>query len=257
METGQPASGNLAGLGLEGRRVLVVGAARGIGQATAVQLSRAGAQLVLADRDDCTETVAACAGSHAVERLDLSEQSASEELLRRHATPGVPLFGLVNCAGLLLRRPLEETSVEDMERQIAVNQVGAFYLARAALAHMQAREEGRIVLFTSQGAFTGGYFGSIPYAMTKAAVTALVKSLARIGAPSNVTVNAVAPGAADTAMFRSGMSTEDIANFTRQIPMGRVADPVEVALPTVFLLSKWASYVTGTTLHVNGGQLML
>ncbi|MEJ1937995.1 SDR family oxidoreductase, partial [Nostoc sp. NIES-2111] len=220
------AAGHLVDLGLEGRGVLVVGAARGIGQATAVQLSRAGARVVLADRDDCAETAAACDGNPVLERLDLSEPSATEALMRRHATEQAPLYGLVNCAGLLLRRPLEETSVEDIERQIAVNQVGTFYLARAALAHMQAQGEGRIVLFTSQGAFTGGFFGSIPYAMTKAAVTALVKSFARIGAPSGVTVNAVAPGAADTAMFRGGMSAEDIANFTRQIPMGRVADPV-------------------------------
>jgi len=242
--------------GLEGRRILVVGAAQGIGRATAVQLSNVGAELILADIGDCAETAAACQGSPRVERLDLSDKAATEALVAAHATDRLPLYGLVNCAGLLLRRPLDATSEDDFARQIAVNQSGSFYLARAVLAHMQAQGGGRIVLYTSQGAFTGGFYGSIPYAMTKAAVTALIKSFSRMGAPHGVTVNAVAPGAADTAMFRGGMSAEDIANFTRQIPMGRVAHPDEVALPTVFLMSRWASYVTGTTMHVNGGQYL-
>jgi NAD(P)-dependent dehydrogenase (short-subunit alcohol dehydrogenase family) len=92
--------------------------------------------------------------------------------------------------------------------------------------------------------------------MNKAAVTALVKSLARDGATDGITVNAVAPGAVDTAMLRGGMSEADLAAFATRIPMGRIGATDELAGPTAFLLSAWASYVTGTTLHVNGGQYL-
>jgi NAD(P)-dependent dehydrogenase (short-subunit alcohol dehydrogenase family) len=119
-----------------------------------------------------------------------------------------------------------------------------------------AGQGGRILLFTSQGAFTGGFHGSVPYSMTKAAVTALVKSLAREGAPHGVTVNAIAPGGADTPMLREGMTPAALTNFQSGIPMGRIATPNEIAAPAAFLLSRWAAYITGTTLHVNGGQFI-
>lgn len=248
--------GMLTDLGLEGRRVLVVGAAQGIGRATAIWLAELGMEVIAADVQDCSETVAASKGSVA-RRLDLSDPREIEGLIGELDTDAAPLYAVVNCAGLLLRRPLDETTAEAITRQTEVNQYGSFFLARAALARMQARGHGRIVLYTSQGAFTGGFHGSIPYAMNKAAVTALVKSMARTAAPHGVTVNAVAPGGIDTAMMRVGLSAADLEAFRAMIPMGRLGLPEELAGPTAFLLSKWSAYVTGTTIHVNGGQMML
>lgn len=248
---------NIPELGLKGRKILVVGSAQGIGQATAIRLSELGARLIIADIADCADTASKCAGETVTEKVDLSKRAEAEDIVDRHAKSDDPLYGLINCAGLLMRRPLDETTEDEINMQIAVNQTGSFYLARAALDHMSQQKQGRIVLYSSQGAFTGGFHGSIPYAMTKAAITALIKSFARMGAPHGVTVNAVSPGAADTGMFRGGMSQADIDSFTQMIPMQRVADPDELALPTAFLMSDWSSYITGTTLHVNGGQLMV
>jgi len=243
-------------IGLSGRRVLVVGAAQGIGRAAAIWLAELGANVVPADVQDCSDTAAVCGGVEPAS-LDLTDRENVEAIVDSLDTDDEPLYAVVNCAGLLMRRPLEATTQDEIELQTAVNQSGAFFLARRAITRMQARGEGRIVLYTSQGAFTGGFNGSIPYAMNKAAVTALVKSLARQGAPHGVTVNAVAPGACDTAMLRGGMSREDLNNFEKMIPMGRFGHVNEMAGPTTFLLSSWASYVTGTTMHVNGGQLMV
>ena len=243
-------------LGLADRKVLVVGAAQGIGRATAIWLSELGARVVAADIQDCGET-ADFRGNVKTLRLDLTESGKVDAVLADLNTAESPLYGVVNCAGLLIRQPLDELTDDAVALQTEVNQSGAFRLARASLRELSKNKAGRIVLFTSQGAFTGGYMGSIAYAMNKAAVAALVKSLARVGAASGVTVNAVSPGAADTPMLRTGMTAENLETFKQMIPLGRFADVNEVAGPTVFLLSNWARYITGATLHVNGGQLMV
>ena len=243
-------------LGLAGRKILVVGAAQGIGNATAIWLSELGARVVAADVKDCRETASVHRNMDSL-RLDLTEPGTAESALAELNTAESPLYGVVNCAGLLMRQPLDALTDDAVALQTEVNQSGAFRLARASLRELSKNGVGRIVLFTSQGAFTGGYMGSIPYAMNKAAVAALVKSLARVGASSGVTVNAVSPGAADTPMLRTGMTVEDLETFKRMIPLGRFADVNEVAGPTVFLLSSWARYITGATVHVNGGQLMV
>jgi NAD(P)-dependent dehydrogenase (short-subunit alcohol dehydrogenase family) len=249
---------NPADLGLTGRKVLVTGAAQGIGRACAVWLAQLGARVVLADIQDCTSAVAQAGHGATARHLDLTDRVAGEALIEDLTANGEALYALVNCAGLLVRQPLESITPEQIELHTAVNQTGVFYLARAAMAAMRRQGEGgRIVLYTSQGAFTGGAFGSTHYAMNKAALTALMKSMARLGGPDGITVNAVSPGAVDTPMFRGGMSEADIAQFCKTIPVGRPAEPQELAAPTAFLLSEWARYITGTTLHVNGGQLMV
>lgn len=243
-------------LGLQGKRVLVTGAAQGIGRATAEWLAALGAAVILADRQDCTGAAHAIGHGASPVDMDLTDRAGIEAVMTDIAAEG-PLWGVVNCAGLLLRRPLDTVTADEVDLQTAVNQTGAFFLARAALDILQRQGQGgRIILYSSQGGFTGGFNGSIPYAMTKAAVTALVKSLARAAGPDGITVNAVSPGAIDTDMFRNGMTQEDIDTFTARVPMGRVGTPDETAAPTAFLLSDWARYVTGTTMHVNGGQYM-
>lgn len=244
------------GLGLEGRLAIVVGAAQGIGAAVAKRLAHLGMDVICADRQDCTATTGACGHRASAHLVDLSQPDSISGLIE-HARSRGKLFGLVNCAGLLVRTPFEVVDEAVMQREIAVNQTGVFYLTRAALAEIQAGGAGgRIVLFTSQGAFTGGFFGSTTYAMTKAAVGALVKSLARMGAPDAITVNAVAPGGVDTPMLRGGMSEDDLDSFRQRIPMNRFAQPDELGGVCAFLMSDWSGYITGSTLHVNGGQYM-
>lgn len=244
------------GLALAGRLVIVVGAAQGIGAAVAKRLARLGMDVICADRQDCTGIASACGDRASACEVDLSQPDSIAGLIG-HARGRGKLFGLVNCAGLLVRTPFEAVDEAVMQREIAVNQTGVFYLTRAALAEIQAGGAGgRIVLFTSQGAFTGGFFGSTTYAMTKAAVGALIKSLARMGAPDAITVNAVAPGGVDTPMLRGGMSEDDLDSFRQRIPMNRFAQPDELGGVCAFLMSDWSAYITGSTLHVNGGQYM-
>jgi NAD(P)-dependent dehydrogenase (short-subunit alcohol dehydrogenase family) len=245
-------------LGLVGRKVLVTGAAQGIGRATAVWLAGLGARVVLADIKDCTDAAQEAGNNAETRHLDLADTAACEALIAELSGKDDPLYALVNCAGLLIRQTIEEITADQVTLHNNINQTGAFFLARAAMEAMRAQGMGgRIVLYTSQGAFNGGLNGSTHYAMNKAAVTALVKSMARMAGPDGITVNAVSPGAADTAMFRGGLSQDDIDTFRKLIPLGRVADPQELAAPTAFLLTDWARYITGTTLHVNGGQLMV
>lgn len=244
-------------LGIAGRKVVVTGAAQGIGRATAVWLAGLGAHVILTDIKDCTEAVKEAGNNAEARHLDLADTAACEALIADVSDKKFPLYALVNCAGLLIRQTIEKITLDQVTLHNDINQTGTFFLARAAMEAMREQGQGgRIVLYTSQGAFNGGLNGSTHYAMNKAAVTALVKSMARMAGPDGITVNAVSPGAADTAMFRGGLSQEDIDTFRKMIPLGRVADPTELAAPTAFLLTDWARYITGTTLHVNGGQLM-
>ncbi len=244
-------------LGLRDRKILVTGAAQGIGRSTAVWLAGLGARVVLADIKDCSKAAEEAGNGAEARHLDLADRAASEALIAELNGGDAPLYGLVNCAGLLIRQTIETIDYDQYDLHTNINQAGVFFLARAAVKAMRPHREGRIVLYTSQGAFNGGLNGSTHYSMNKAAVTALVKSLARMAAPDGITVNAVSPGAADTAMFRGGMSDADIGNFLKLIPLGRIATTEELAAPTAFLLTDWARYITGTTLHVNGGQLMV
>src|SRR5690606_30932657 len=139
----------------------------------------------------------------------------------------------------------------------SVNMWGAFHLARAAANELARRGGGSIVLFSSQGAFTGGYQGSAVYAMTKAAVGTIIKSLAHHYALKGVRVNGIAPGLIDTDMMRGGLDAGTLERLMDLIPLKRFGTPGEVATCCAFLASPLAQYVTGQMLHVNGGQLML
>jgi NAD(P)-dependent dehydrogenase (short-subunit alcohol dehydrogenase family) len=163
---------------------------------------------------------------------------------------------VIHAGARLDRSPLDEVSLQSLQAMTSVNMWGSFFIARAAAQYMAQSAGGSIVLFSSQGAYTGGYASSTVYSMTKAAVSALVKSLAREYADRNVRVNGVAPGAIDTPMMQRGLQPDAIARFVEMIPMKRMGSPEEVALCCAFLVSAASQYVTGQMLHVNGGQLM-
>jgi NAD(P)-dependent dehydrogenase (short-subunit alcohol dehydrogenase family) len=115
---------------------------------------------------------------------------------------------------------------------------------------------GSIVNFTSQGWWTGGFGGSVAYAASKGGIVSLTRGLARSFAPTGVRVNAVSPGGVDTPMMRSGMTDEAMAGFVSMIPLGRLAEPDELAGSVLFLASDASRYLTGTVINVSGGQLM-
>jgi NAD(P)-dependent dehydrogenase (short-subunit alcohol dehydrogenase family) len=146
---------------------------------------------------------------------------------------------------------------EDWDFQHDINLKAAFFLARTAGNAMIAQGQGgRIVLFSSQGWWTGGFGGSVAYAATKGGVTSMCRGLARTFGPHRITVNCVSPGQVHTPMLMTGLSPEVYENMKKQTPLGYVAEPEEMAGPVVFLASDHAKYITGSTINASGGFLM-
>lgn len=249
-------------LGLRDKCALVTGAAGGIGKVTCEVLARLGCQLTLCDIDaaaleQARHGIEEPTRRHSTLCFDLADGAACESAIKSAAQRMGRLDIVIHAGARLDRSPLDEVSLQMLQTMTSVNMWGSFFIARAAAQCMAQSGGGSIVLFSSQGAYTGGYAGSTVYSMTKAAVSALVKSLAREYAGRNVRVNGVAPGATDTPMMQRGMQQDAIARFVEMIPMRRMGSPEEIALCCAFLASEASQYVTGQMLHVNGGQFMV
>lgn len=247
---------------LSGRRALVTGAAGGIGGAVAGAFAALGCRVAAADldRQAVSRVVAKLpnhGGDHVALAFDLADGRACETSVEEAAAQLGGLDIVVHAGAMMIRQPTDEVTMETLERTTAVNMWGSFFVARKAAQLMAAGQGGSIILFSSIGAYTGGHVNSAAYSMTKAAVTALIKSLSREYAARRVRINGIAPGAVDTPMLRDGVSPEALANFMTMIPMKRAAEPEELASCCVFLASRASAFITGQMLHVNGGQLML
>jgi NAD(P)-dependent dehydrogenase (short-subunit alcohol dehydrogenase family) len=212
------------------------------------------------DRARCDEVLA---GLPAPERhlaigADLADLAAHEGVLRSALDAFGRLDVLAHLAAVLRRRAtIDDVTEEDWDAQLDVNLKATFFLDRcAARLFREQGRGGRIINFTSQGWWTGGFGGSVVYAASKGGVVSLTRGLARTLAADGITVNAVSPGAADTSMMRDGASEEDLASFLRMVPLGRMAQPDELSGIVLFLASDHASYITGATVNVSGGQLM-
>lgn len=249
-------------LGLDDRGVVVTGGAGGIGRAVAAAFASAGARVAVVDvaRSRCEEVVAGLErpDRHLALEADLCDLGRQEPLLREVRDAFGRLDVLAHLAAVLRRRAtIDDVTEEDWDIQLDTNLKATFFLNRSA-AHVFREQErgGRIINFTSQGWWTGGFGGSAVYAASKGGIVSMSRGLARTLAPDGITVNTVSPGAADTAMMRGGSSDEDLANFVRMIPLGRMARPDELAGTVLFLASDHAAYITGATINVSGGQLM-
>ena len=250
------------GAGLEDQGVIVTGATGGIGRAVAAQLAAVGARCHLVDLDaGALEDLMGQLpdpGRHSWSSVDLTDAEQRAAMLHdaEEATGGVA--SLAHLAAVLVRRDsVDEVTEADWDHQHDVNLKAAFFLNIGFAAHLRHHARaGSIVNFASQGWWTGGYGGSVVYSATKGGVVSMVRGLARSFASDGIRVNAVAPGGVETRMLRDGMTDEALAAFTSLIPMGRVGRPDEMAGPVVFLCSEHASFVTGATLNVSGGQLM-
>jgi NAD(P)-dependent dehydrogenase (short-subunit alcohol dehydrogenase family) len=249
-------------LGLEDRGVVVTGGAGGIGREVAAAFASAGARVAVVDldRERCKAVVA---GFEAPERhlaigADLGELAGQEAVLRGVRDELGRFDVLAHLAAVLRRREtIDDVTEEDWDVQLDVNLKATFFLNRsAARLFREQGNGGRIINFTSQGWWTGGFGGSVVYAASKGGIVSMSRGLARTLAPDGITVNTVSPGAADTAMMREGSTDEALAGFIRMIPLGRMAQPSELAGIVLFLASDHASYITGATLNVSGGQLM-
>ena len=245
---------------LTGQAALVTGASGGIGGAIARALHRHGATVALAGtRTAALEALArelakGADGRTHILTADLADPDAAERLARDAEAALGKLDILVNNAGITRDNLALRMKDEDWQAVLDVNLTAAFRLTRAALRGMVRRRHGRIISIASVVGVTGNP-GQANYAAAKAAMIGMTKSLAAEVATRGITVNCIAPGIIATAMT-DNLNDEQKARILQQIPMARLGLPADVAPAAVYLASAEAAYVTGQTLHINGGMAM-
>jgi 3-oxoacyl-[acyl-carrier protein] reductase len=244
---------------LEKDIALVTGASRGIGNAIALALAAAGATVIGtattaegAQKFGAALKAAGFRGHGAV--LDASDPASIDALLAQLDADAQSPSILVNNAAITRDTLLLRMKPEDWDAVITTNLTSVFRLSKACVRRMMKERHGRIVNLTSIVGLTGNA-GQANYAAAKAGLLGFTKSLAKELASRGITVNAVAPGFIDTDMTR-GLSEEQKAALLAQIPMARLGAPQDVAAAVLFLASPQAGYITGETLHVNGGMYM-
>ena len=248
---------------LAGRIIIITGGGQGIGRGYAHYFAAQGAIPVIAEYNgENGERVAHEVQEKQGQALAIQTDVADIRSATSMAEKTLSAFGRIgvlinNAAGFsqITMAPFWELPVEEWDRAVQVNVNGAFYCSRAVVPAMQEARWGRIVNVTPVVGVTGNP-GQVNYAASKAALIGMSKSLAQEVASRNITVNCVAPGFIDTPMTE-GLSDEQKQDLTARIPAGRLGEPADVAGACVFLASDEASYVTGQTLHVNGGMAMI
>ena len=239
--------------------VLVSGASRGIGRAVALAFAAQGRRVVgtattTAGADSIREALADSPETGRGCVLDVGDQDAVDALFANLASEGAVPEVLVNNAGITRDGLLARMKPESWREVLSVNLDGVYRMCRAALRPMMRARGGRIINVTSVVGATGNA-GQTNYAAAKAGIAGFSKSLAREVASRGITVNTVAPGFVDTDMTRN-LSGEQRARMQAEIPLGRFGRPEDVAAVIVFLASSGAGYITGETIHVNGGMHM-
>lgn len=244
---------------LDNEIALVTGATRGIGRAIADELGRLGATVIgTATSAEGAEKITAHLGTNSIKGcglvLDVRDQASIESALKiaseRYGDPGV----LVNNAGITRDNLLLRMKDEEWSDILETNLSSVFRLSRACLRTMMKARKGRIINISSVVALTGNP-GQSNYAASKSGIIGFTKSLAREVASRGITVNAVAPGFIDTDMTQA-LSAAQHETLLTQIPLGRLGRPEDIGAAVAFLASPAASYITGETLHVNGGMYM-
>jgi NAD(P)-dependent dehydrogenase (short-subunit alcohol dehydrogenase family) len=252
---------------LDGAVAVVTGGGNGIGRATASLLAEAGALVAVVDRDGAAARTAAEAlansGASAPAmafEVDVTDEAAVEQAFTEitDRAGGGRLDILVNNAGIAIRQPTVELSLADWNRVVAVNMTGVFLCARAAARRMLAAGRGGAIVNTASimGLSGGGLYPNISYQATKGAVVNMTRALAVEWAKQGVRVNAVAPTWVRTGFIGALTEQPDLmAEINRVTPLGRLAEPEEVAAAILFLASPAAAMITGHTLPVDGGFL--
>lgn len=241
---------------LEGRVALIIGAAQGIGKGVAQRFAEEGARLVLADSDEdaCRKTASELGAAFI--RTDISSMADAEAAVAFAVKSHGKLDIFVQNAGIYPWQLIEHTSPADWDRVLGVNLRGAFNAARAALPVMRAQNFGRM-LFTSS--ITGPHVtnpGHGHYAASKAGINGFIRAAALEFSGYGITVNGVEPGNILTEAIELHRGRDYIASMEAAIPLGRLGTPRDVANAFLYLASDEADYVTGTTIVVDGGQLI-
>ena len=247
-------------MSLNGRVAIVTGAAQGIGRAIAESLAQAGADIAVADLDlgRSRETVSAVEklGRKALSvKVNVADANDTKAMIEQVLKAWEKIDILVNNAGITRDGLLLRMKEEDWNLVLQVNLNGTFNFTKAVLQPITKRRYGRIVNIASIVGVMGNA-GQANYSASKAAIIGFTKTVGREYAIRNVTVNAVAPGFIDTAMTH-GLPSDVKETLQKQIPLGRLGTPADIAAAVRFLVSEDAAYITGHVLHVNGGMLMV
>ena len=243
-------------MNLEGQTALITGAGRGIGKTIALKLAECGADIVLADMNPEVAEVLLEVESLGRKCLtfetDVTDFDAIDAMVKKIIEELGSIHILVNNAGITQDNLFMRMKPEQWAKVIDVNLNGVFNVTKAVIRPMVKQRMGKIINISSVVGFTGNP-GQVNYSSTKSALVGFTKSLAREVGARGVTVNAVAPGFIDTAMTQA-LNESQQELILKQIPLGRMGGPADIANAVSFLVSEDASYITGTILHVNGGM---
>lgn len=244
---------------LSGQHVFIAGGSRGIGRATALIAARAGAAVSVNYLRDAAAAEAVVAeiregGGRAVAfQADVSEEGAAVQAVEGAVAELGPLSGLVVSAGIFEPSPIEEMTVEFWERTLRINLTGTYMAVKAAVPYLRKEGKGGSIVFYTSTAGQRGSSVYSAYATTKGAQIMFMRSMAKELAPDRIRVNCVAPGWTQTDMSREPMEAEGLDNIRASVPLGRIGQPEDPANAAVFLLSPMASFITGSTITVDGG----
>ncbi len=244
-----------------GQCAVVTGGGGGLGRAAALLLAAAGASVAVVDRDGTTAgevaaEISAAGGTASVHVVDVTDEAAVEALMAEVLATHGSLDILINNAGIAVRSNATEMPLPDWNRVVDVNLTAMFLVARAAARHMLAADDGGAIVNTASiMGLSGGLYPNVAYQTTKGGVVNMTRALALEWAPK-IRVNAVAPTFVRTALTdRLLQNDEVVATIQAATPLGRLAEPEEIAAGMLFLASPAASMVTGTILPIDGGYL--
>lgn len=251
---------------VDNKVAIVTGAGGGIGRAIAMKLASQGGQLVLVDLisqgvDNVAQEIRQAGGTAVTHRADVADERQVQDCVAKVIADYGRLDMLVNNAGISPKKSngskayLTEISLSEWENVMRVNLTSVFLMCGASIPHMVSRGSGSIVNISSSAALDGGILAAAHYSASKGAVSALTRTLSKEMAPHGIRVNAVAPGRVATAMAKLSSNERNQAALSR-IPLGRFAEPQEIADSVAYLLSDQASYITGVTLNVSGGYVV-
>jgi len=251
-----------SGPALQGRVAVVTGGGRGIGKGIAGKLAAAGADVIVGDIDMAQAQLTADELSRKNKKvmaaqIDVCREESVAELITRALDEFGNVDILINNAGIMFRTRLMDISVDEWERILQVNLTGPFLCTKAVIPVMKKNGFGRIVNISSSAGRSVSTLGGVHYTASKAGLLGLTRAVAKEVAPFGITVNAVCPGLIDTQMARETSTQEELENFLDSFPIKRLGSSEEIGDLVVFLCSENASYITGASVDINGGDLMI
>jgi len=251
-----------SGEALQGKVALVTGGGRGIGKGIALELAKAGAAVAIGDIDvdqaeQSAEELNREYGRAAFFQVDVTKEESIDTAVRMVLEEFNQIDILINNAGIMFRTRILDISLEEWKNTLLVNLTGPFLLCKTVIPLMKKNNYGRIVNISSSAGRSVSTLGGAHYTASKAGLLGFTRAVAKEVSSFGITVNAVCPGLIDTQMARDTTTQEELEKFIDSFPIKRLGLPEEIGDLVVFLCSEKASYITGASVDINGGDLMI